>query len=671
MCVRESERNGHNNNERGYKGYQKHGSNKVKNPRISSFLFFGFPEEWGVPQLWRLFKNYGWIADVYLARRRLRNKERFGFVRYRGVSDEKDMEKRINGIKIYNKVLRVFVAHNRGSGYIGRGDEHRNTSAVRHNRGNECHAGREGRDHRSFAEVVANGKVVMGDKLERTRGKEHARVTNTEMANMEEKEEDKKKEVKQKLRIDIEEGKIEYLKACLIGQVKEIGFLDNVEARLSAGGIEVEEVKMMGDMELLIKVCNESMVKKVTSNKGLNIHQWLHNVRSWRTGTESKRRVVWVNISGVPIDGWRIENFIKIAGHWGRVIDTMNCNIEDTCILISGKVLIQTEQKEIIKSVIEVVLNDRVCEVSVEEDRNKYHNIENGNDDDTDSNSNKYENSSNEESEPEIDSDEEEDINHAENGEHFGIPATEEMIGDEFRQLAKEVVDETFDHQGCMHGHRNLCSHVHQEKYHGEEETEHSENNAEKEKSNKHSVGPEIWKPIHDVGPGSKDNGFINNGLNVDIAYGPTQGKNGVSQQNIRSGDNLSVVKDIEDSDNESNEYEAMSRTEKETEGTSKKKTRRGEGSSGTNTMYYNIGKLSMKRIKEATRNKGKGTIEEDLMESRKKKSSKTKSKIKVGGSSFSGNSSSMDKIREIGNAIGVVWAEEVHENKRGGHTPR
>ncbi|KAI3684819.1 hypothetical protein L6452_34045 [Arctium lappa] len=50
---------------------------------MTSFLFFNFLEDWNVPHLWKAFKYYGNVGDIYMARRRMLNGKRFGFVRFK------------------------------------------------------------------------------------------------------------------------------------------------------------------------------------------------------------------------------------------------------------------------------------------------------------------------------------------------------------------------------------------------------------------------------------------------------------------------------------------------------------------------------------------------------------------------------------------------------------
>ncbi|GJZ12512.1 transposon TX1 [Tanacetum coccineum] len=89
---------------------------KVRHPSIVSFMFFGFPDNWDTVQLWRMFRNYGWIVDLYMPKRRLRSGQRFGFVRFRGVTNVDGMERILSNINVGMYQLTAFRAKDRRDG---------------------------------------------------------------------------------------------------------------------------------------------------------------------------------------------------------------------------------------------------------------------------------------------------------------------------------------------------------------------------------------------------------------------------------------------------------------------------------------------------------------------------------------------------------------------------
>ncbi|GJZ12511.1 hypothetical protein Tco_0547741, partial [Tanacetum coccineum] len=74
---------------------------------------------------------------------------------------------------------------------------------------------------------------------------------------------------------------------------------------------------------------------------------------------------VWLNIVGVPVEGWFESTFKKVAEKWGRVLETSNCNLDEADILVTGKVL----WGETINERRFIKVNGVVIPVQLEEDR--------------------------------------------------------------------------------------------------------------------------------------------------------------------------------------------------------------------------------------------------------------------------------------------------------------
>ena len=77
------------------------------NADITSFYFTHFPDEANEELLWRHFKKWGDVREVYIAKRLNKDGRRYGFVRFKGVSDAKGLEVRLDNIFIND--CKLFV----------------------------------------------------------------------------------------------------------------------------------------------------------------------------------------------------------------------------------------------------------------------------------------------------------------------------------------------------------------------------------------------------------------------------------------------------------------------------------------------------------------------------------------------------------------------------------
>ncbi|GJY46224.1 RNA-directed DNA polymerase, eukaryota [Tanacetum coccineum] len=70
-------------------GYR-HEERCFQNNTSASFLFFNFPMWWEVKNMWETFRKYRNLVDIYMAQNRLRNGKKFGFLRFKNGSRERN-----------------------------------------------------------------------------------------------------------------------------------------------------------------------------------------------------------------------------------------------------------------------------------------------------------------------------------------------------------------------------------------------------------------------------------------------------------------------------------------------------------------------------------------------------------------------------------------------------
>ncbi|KAK7269345.1 hypothetical protein RIF29_22070 [Crotalaria pallida] len=75
----------------------------------TTFFFSNFTAEQGYEDLWRSFQKWGKVVDVYIAPRRDKKGERFGFVRFVNVDDVKALAKNLDSIWLGEIKLKVNI----------------------------------------------------------------------------------------------------------------------------------------------------------------------------------------------------------------------------------------------------------------------------------------------------------------------------------------------------------------------------------------------------------------------------------------------------------------------------------------------------------------------------------------------------------------------------------
>ncbi|GJV67778.1 transposon TX1 [Tanacetum coccineum] len=195
------------------------GTNYIGGKRNSmvSFMFFNFPNEWGMGNLWMMFKKYGTVFDMYMVQRRLRNGQRYGFVRFKLVDDVNVLLRRLREIKIGEVFLKVFIAFNRRSSgglekeYINGGDNRKRVSNG-YDR-NKVRSHNRIMDERRFVDVV-NVDRRDKNKMEMDKEEKKEEYTKQEEKNAL-KEED---EEVRRIEVNGEETNMALFNKCLIGE---------------------------------------------------------------------------------------------------------------------------------------------------------------------------------------------------------------------------------------------------------------------------------------------------------------------------------------------------------------------------------------------------------------------------------------------------------------------
>ncbi|PWA34896.1 hypothetical protein CTI12_AA614330 [Artemisia annua] len=309
-----------------------------------------------VKSMWEIFRKHGNLVDIYMAKSRLRNGSRFGFLTYKKPFEAFMLEKKINDTWVGSYRIRGFMT--------GAGSQERREADRRQTRtfgGNFRWANMNNNDVRSYKQVTVGGKpsnpgAKDGDtnykKVEKTN---NFKPTNTETRSI--------------IFSATKEHEV-YLESSLIGSAKDVEVLESIGDICDAEGLEDFETKLLGGLEILIKCRNKTVAEDIINDKQHRLHQWVENIRRWDEQWQQNKRVCWIKIQGVPANGWNENLFRQIAEEWGDPHEFENCNFFDSTDLSFGRVLIVTKYWEKINSSKSMLLNGFNRLIRIMEDDN-------------------------------------------------------------------------------------------------------------------------------------------------------------------------------------------------------------------------------------------------------------------------------------------------------------
>lgn len=104
------------------------------------------------------------------------------------------------------------------------------------------------------------------------------------------------------------------------------------------GIAELRNYLQIGGLRVLIECASPEDLTKLLTGDISWYAGWFTHLSAWTLEQERVRpgRVVWLNLSSVPLHAWHVETFQKIASLWGTVIE-----VED----LTGNVYKRTLEK--------------------------------------------------------------------------------------------------------------------------------------------------------------------------------------------------------------------------------------------------------------------------------------------------------------------------------------
>ncbi|KAI3515594.1 hypothetical protein L1887_14495 [Cichorium endivia] len=280
----------------------------------TTFFVSNIPEGCSALRIWKLFKEYGCLVDFYLAQKRDRLGLCFGFARFIKVQDVFKLEKVLGEVRIDNRRLRVNVSKfKRKSGFQEkRGQSHEvNRSGIRKARDSGIFSSSL-RGVKSYSEAVS-------------------------------------------------------LESCLIGEAKDLERLENFFNIFSASDLVDCSIKYLGGLNILLDFGRKSVADAFLNDHAEGWRKWFSWLRFWDESFSQMHRIVWVKISGMPVQFWDAVFFDVMAERFGRVLIPVEGS-NQAFNLSFGRLCLLARNDVIINDCVEVKWKNHICSVRVQED---------------------------------------------------------------------------------------------------------------------------------------------------------------------------------------------------------------------------------------------------------------------------------------------------------------
>ncbi|KAM0019261.1 putative RNA recognition motif domain, nucleotide-binding alpha-beta plait domain superfamily [Helianthus debilis subsp. tardiflorus] len=275
--------------------YRKNKNRRNQQVPQTTFYVTNLPDGVSRPLLWKAFQPYGVVKDAYVAKKRDARGNNFGFIRYEGVTNIKQVLEGMNTVRIYEAKLSVSLA-------------------------------KYDKDHKEFARVQdkeqhvpARQKPFAPPKMQYVPKSVQKSVTNNyTFSNAVTGNVGQKKTVVLGEKIDL------YPDHCMwrsvIGDAKGVRALGKIRAMLTSGGYADNPICYIGGTKIMVVFKDKTSAVDFVENKAEMWEPLLSSVVLWKGQDFPFERLAWLRIHGVPIYLRESMVFNKIGELFGELV---------------------------------------------------------------------------------------------------------------------------------------------------------------------------------------------------------------------------------------------------------------------------------------------------------------------------------------------------------------
>lgn len=233
-----------------------------------------------------MFGQWGKVTDVFMPKKKNKNGDRFGFVRFEGVKVARVLEE-LDQLWISSFKLRVNISRfNRGKEVVEKNND-RGVTNIKIDQKNARQTIRGiGRNEISgvrYADVVANRvwkpkeAIGVGDK----NGAEWTGIEHS-----------------------MEEEDMQWLKKCYVGKVYSPDDILMLQDKFILAWVLSVTVRPTGGDMVLIQVAKDEDFVELVKDEIDMFERWFSDLKAWTPKLVPKERYAWIRFQGVSVHAW-------------------------------------------------------------------------------------------------------------------------------------------------------------------------------------------------------------------------------------------------------------------------------------------------------------------------------------------------------------------------------
>ncbi|GJS26591.1 RNA-directed DNA polymerase, eukaryota [Tanacetum coccineum] len=318
-------------------------SKPINNPFASSFYVSNLPDSLDAKGLWNACVSYGRLVDAYIANKRSIGGKRFGFIRFLGIKDESEFVRSLSNIWIGSFHLYVSVARYQRKNQTGTQPNHHapvmNSNPKNYQNPNDVPSQTSipPITKPSFASVLHPKKATPAV----TPPVIPVRTTSLKDQDL----------------ITIEDSS-----TVILLKVKDVESMGNMYAICKNAGFLDLSIHHVGGLWIWIQFPSSKSCLKFQENTSLK--SFYSIAKSPYPSFKVDERMIWVEISGMPLCAWGSNAFKKVASLFGKFVFF---EAEDSIAMSAGRMCIATKSHKHISEKVLVEVHGEHFEVHVQE----------------------------------------------------------------------------------------------------------------------------------------------------------------------------------------------------------------------------------------------------------------------------------------------------------------
>ncbi|KAK1406975.1 hypothetical protein QVD17_38585 [Tagetes erecta] len=292
--------------------------------QVTSYFVYNIPDDIDEHALWEVFNPRGELFTTCIPDKRDKCGNRFGFARFRNVSDKLGFEKNLKNIKVGGAVLGVNLSrHDRmllDTTKVNHPPPKPNPSNAHPPNNPSMHSNLKPNSQSSFKDILTSrNNTTLPCKTIILNPNTPPCTT-------------------------------QWKHSSLVMEIKDLQSLDRFDEICTNIGLSNFTLQYLGGLDILITLKNIEASTELLHNIDLWA-QYASRVYYWDETYNQKERIAWINIRGVPSFLWSNDTFDVIANSLGKIISPSAAKVDDVVLTVDRVAIITTQFDRILENI--------------------------------------------------------------------------------------------------------------------------------------------------------------------------------------------------------------------------------------------------------------------------------------------------------------------------------